>query len=79
MSLDLDDAVAICLREVRPRVGFAGELLAALIQDPPLIQVVDDTLQRQRSRWLVAGAVAGVVTATGAVYVAARRQHGRAA
>lgn len=69
----------MCLREVRPREGFAAELLAALTGDALLLYAVGGTMREARSRWLVAGALAGVVTATGAVYIAARRHQGGAA
>ena len=76
MSLDVERAVATVIREIRPRDGFATELLASLIQDPSRLYALDTSSERSRTRWIVAGAVAGVVSATGVVYLAARRHKG---
>lgn len=78
MTLTAERAVATVLREIRPREAFATELLAALIQDPNRLYALDTSSERLRTRWIVAGAVAGVVSATGVVYLAARRHKGAA-
>lgn len=79
MTARWEEQLRVCLREIRPRDGFAAELLAALTHDAVALYAVGDTLRGSRSRWVVAGALAGVVTATGAVYLAARRHQGGAA
>ncbi len=79
MTLDLDNLLTAVFREVRPREGFAAELLTMLTQEGRPLLAIDDPVGRPRFRWVLAGAVAGVVTATGAVYVAARRHQGGAA
>lgn len=73
MTAVAESAVVSVLREIRPRDGFATELLAALVQDPSHLYALDPAIERSRTRWIVAGAVAGVVSATGVVYLAARR------
>lgn len=78
MTMAAEHAVASVLREIRPRDGFAIELLASLIQDPSRLYALDPAIERSRTRWIVAGAVAGVVSATGVVYLAARRHRGAA-
>ena len=68
--------VAQVLREIRPRDSFATELLASLLQDPHRLHALDTASERSRTRWIVAGAVAGAASATGVVYLAARRHRG---
>lgn len=79
MGFDLERELTALLQGIRPRGGFGAELLVALRGDAPLLWEPDETIRPQRSRWVVAGSVAGVVTATGAIYVAARRHHNGAA
>lgn len=79
MSLVVERKVAAHLRGIRPREAFVAELLGELMTSPHTIYLSEDVDARPRTRWLVAGAVAGVVSATGAVYLAARRHHHRGA
>ncbi len=79
MSRPLEARLRTLLCEIRPRPGFATELLWSLTHDVQPLHGVGTTERRPRSRWVMAGALAGVVTATGAVYVAARRHQGGAA
>lgn len=78
MTAALEHKIASVLRGIRPRAGFAAELLAALTEDPHRLGTIDTASERSRTRWIVAGAVAGVVSATGVVYLAARK-HNRGA
>lgn len=76
MTHNFEWAIARSLRDVRPREGFAAELILALSHDLHDLSVLTDTAGKSRTRWLVAGAVAGVMSATGAVvWGARRRQH----
>lgn len=78
MTLALENEIAAVLRAVRPRDGFSAELLAALTHDPERLHALGPVADRPRTRWIVAGAaVAGVVSATGAVYWGTRRRHHR--
>ena len=76
---DVDLLVSAVLRSIRPRSGFATELGIELSGRPPRLIGIEPSMQVLRARWVVAGAaVAGVVSATGAVYLG-RRRHRRAA
>ena len=75
----LDERLAACLRATRPRENFSAELLASLLHDRYRLQPLGPAAEHSRSRWLVAGAVAGFLSATGAAYVAVRRHHRGAA
>ena len=66
------------LQEIRPRDSFATELLASLLNVPHRLHALDTASERSRTRWIVAGAVAGAVSATGVVYLATRRHRGAA-
>jgi hypothetical protein len=77
VTLTAERKIAACLQEVRPRAGFATELLHQLTVSPMHIHPLDSRAGRPRTAWIVAGTVAGVVSATGAVYLAARRHHHR--
>jgi hypothetical protein len=78
MTLVVERKVAACLRDIRPRDRYAAELLAALTGEPARLHSLAAHAERSRTPWLVAGAVAGVVSATGVVYLAARRHRGAA-
>ena len=79
MTATLDDCVSAYLRSIRPRAGFEAELLTSLRHDRhrlyPLAAAAED---HPRARWIVAGALAGVESATGVAYVAVRRHRGAA-
>lgn len=75
MTLALENEIANYLRSMRPREGFAAELFAELTHDPQRIHALGPIATRSRARWIVAGAVAGVVSATGAVYLGSRLRH----
>lgn len=77
MTLALENRIAGYLQAVRPRDGFGAELLLALNQDPHRFEPLSQLTARSRTRWLVAGAVAGVVSATGAAYLGVRRRNHR--
>lgn len=78
MTLALENEIASFLRTVRPRDGFTAELRVALTHDPERLHALGPVADRSRTRWVVAGAaVAGVVSATGAVYWGTRRRHNR--
>lgn len=79
MTLATENKIACVLRDIRPRTSFATELLAALTEDPQRLYSLEFGGERPRTRWLVAGAVAGVVSATGVAYLATRRHHRGAA
>ena len=78
MTPALDRKIATCLKDVRPRKGFGAELLAALTEDPSRLHALEAHGHRSRAHWVVAGALAGVVSATGVVYLAARKHRGAA-
>lgn len=76
---DVDVLIGAVLRSIRPRPGFAGELGAELAGGSLRPLGIGPLAQGLRTRWIVAGAaVAGVVSATGAVYLG-RKRHRRAA
>lgn len=75
----LNERLSLCLRATRPRDNFSAELLESLLQDRYRLQPLGPAAEHSRSRWLLAGAVAGVLSATGAAYVAVRRHHRGAA
>lgn len=78
MTLAVENEVARYLGSVTPRAGFAAELLAALTKNPQHLYQLGPAGPRPRTRWIVAGAaVAGVVSATGAVVWGTRRRHHR--
>lgn len=79
MTLALEQKIADSFRAIRPRDGFAAELLAALAHEPVALHPLGSFDDRARKRWLVVGAVAGVMSATGAVVIGARRRHRGAA
>ena len=79
MTLALEQKIAESFRALRPREGFAAELHAVLINEPVALHPLASFDDRARKRWLVVGAVAGVVSATGAVVIGARRRHRGAA
>lgn len=76
---NVDELVALVLHSIRPRPGFASELEAAIRHEPPHPYVIAPYLGRSRTRWVVVGAVAGVASATGAVYWGTRRRQHRGA
>jgi hypothetical protein len=68
------------LRGIRPRDGFGPELWACLLDEGHgygLVEIYGGDARRRR--WLVVGAVAGMVSVTGLAYAAARKHHGGAA
>lgn len=75
MTMAAENKIATVLQEVTPRPGFSAGLMTILIQDRNRLPSLDSAVGRSRTRWIVAGAVAGVVSATGAVYWGARRRH----
>ncbi len=75
MTFAGEDRVIAVLRDIHPRPGFEGELLASLLRDTGRLRALSPEAHGHRSRWVVAGALAGVVSATGAVYWTARRRH----
>lgn len=75
---DADEIMGSVLRSVTPRPGFAVELLAALSGQPAVVQVMTRQDHLQHVRWVVAGAVAGVFTAGGAVVWGLKRHRGAA-
>ena len=79
MTLALEQKIADSFRAIRPREGFEAGLLAVLIHEPVALHPLESFDDRARKRWLVVGAVAGVVSATGAVVIGARRRHRGAA
>ena len=71
---DVDLTVSATLRGIRPRPGFAGELETELSRRSERLLGIASATHGARARWLVAGAaVAGVVSATGAVYLSRKR------
>jgi len=76
MTPALDKKIAACLKDVRPREGFEAQLLVALTEEPARLHGLAAHGARSRTPWVVAGAVAGVVSASGVVYLAARRHRG---
>lgn len=79
MTLAVEWKVATLLREVRPRDGFRSELLDSLTRTPLHLSDFDGATHPWRTRWIAAGAIAGVVSATGAAYLAHRNHHRRGA
>ncbi len=75
MTLALENEIARYLCSIGPRDGFVAELFAELTHDPQRIHPAFPVATRSRSRWIVAGAVAGVVSATGALYLGSRLRH----
>lgn len=79
MRADVDELLITLFQGICPRVGFGAELLAAIMDDSGVLTDISSAEVHRRRGWLMAGAVAGVISATGVVYVAARRHHGGAA
>lgn len=79
MTLAVERMIATLLREVRPRDGFQSELLDSLTRPSLHLADFDGATHPWRSRWIAAGAIAGVVSATGAAYLAHRKHHRRGA
>ena len=75
----MDEQLSSYLRSIGPREGFGPELLACLLHDRYRLEPLGPAAEHSRSRWLMAGAVAGVLSATGAAYAAVRRHHRGAA
>lgn len=76
MTSVVEQKVARILQEIRPRDGFATELLAILMEDPYRFDTIETATERSRRPWIVA--VVGVVS-TGVIYLASRRHHRGAA
>lgn len=80
MTTNTDAVLSSVLRGIRPRHSFGPELWACLLDDghgSGLVGIYGGTARRRR--WLVMGAVAGMVSVTGLAYAAARKHHGGAA
>ena len=76
---DIDLLVRSVLRGIRPRPGFRAELATMLTDGSPYVAEAELPRTGARTRWIIAGAaVAGVASATGAVYLGHRR-HRRSA
>jgi hypothetical protein len=80
MTLAVEWKVATLLRTVRPRDDFQSELLGSLTRTPVHFSAIDGSMHPSKTRWIAAaGAIAGVVSATGAAYLAHRKHHRRGA
>lgn len=78
MTATLEEYVSAYLRDIRPRDGFEAELLSCLLHDRHHLYPVEAAEEHSRARWIVAGAFAGVVSASGVAYIAVRRHRGAA-
>jgi len=80
MTPSLDHAIGTALGSYSPRPGFAAELLEALRRASAVHMYETSAPGSVRTRWLLAGSLAGVAGAASAAYGVMRLQRrGRAA
>jgi hypothetical protein len=75
---EIDELVQAVLLSVHPRRGFETGLHATLVASDPSWVLEDVRHAHVVSRWRVAGAVAGLATASGALYFGRKRYRGAA-
>ena len=74
MTPSFDHAIDTALASYSPRPGFAGELLEALRRASAVHMYEAQAPGSSRTRWLLAGSLAGVAGAASAAYGVMRHQ-----